>query len=70
MNIVVCVKRVPDTAAEKKLDPSDFTLDRENVEAIVNPVDEYGVNVHDPGPTFSESELVYACNTCGTPFTY
>lgn len=43
MNIVVCVKRVPDTAAEKKLDPGTFTLDRENVEAIVNPVDEYGI---------------------------
>ena len=43
MNIVVCVKRVPDTAADKKLDPDDFTLDRETVEAIMNPVDEYGV---------------------------
>jgi electron transfer flavoprotein beta subunit len=43
MNIVVCVKRVPDTAAEKKLDPNDFTLDRESVESIMNPVDEYGV---------------------------
>jgi electron transfer flavoprotein beta subunit len=43
LNIVVCVKRVPDTAAEKKLDPEDFTLDRETVESIMNPVDEYGV---------------------------
>ncbi|MDQ3991260.1 MAG: electron transfer flavoprotein subunit beta/FixA family protein [Actinomycetota bacterium] len=43
MNIVVCVKRVADTAAEKKLDPQDFTLDRESVESILNPVDEYGV---------------------------
>ncbi|HYH27487.1 MAG TPA: electron transfer flavoprotein subunit beta/FixA family protein [Actinomycetota bacterium] len=43
MNIVVCVKRVPDTAADKKLDPNDFTLDRESVEAVMNPVDEYGV---------------------------
>ncbi len=43
MNIVVCVKRVPDTAAEKKLDPSDFTLDRDSVESIMNPVDEYAV---------------------------
>ena len=43
MNIVVCVKRVPDTAAEKKLDENDFTLDRESVEAIMNPVDEYAV---------------------------
>jgi electron transfer flavoprotein beta subunit len=43
VNIVVCVKRVVDTAAEKKLDPNDFTLDRESVESIMNPVDEYGV---------------------------
>lgn len=43
MDIVVCAKRVPDTAAEKKLDPSDFTLDRDSVESIMNPVDEYGV---------------------------
>lgn len=43
MNIVVCVKRVPDTAAEKKLDPQDLTLDRESVETIMNPVDEYAV---------------------------
>ncbi len=43
MNIVVCVKRVPDTAADKVLDPVDHTLDRDSVESIVNPVDEYGV---------------------------
>lgn len=43
MNIVVCVKRVPDTAADKNLDPADFTLDRESVESLMNPVDEYGV---------------------------
>lgn len=43
MNIVVCVKRVPDTAADKKLDSNDFTLDRESVDALINPMDEYGV---------------------------
>ena len=43
MNVVVCVKRVPDTAAEKKLDPSDWTLDRESVETVMNPVDEYAI---------------------------
>jgi len=43
LNIAVCVKRVPDTAAEKKLDPGDFTLDRESVESILNPVDEMAV---------------------------
>src|SRR3569623_1383889 len=35
--------RVPDTAAEKRLDPADKTLDRESVETILNPVDEYAV---------------------------
>ncbi|MCA1840050.1 MAG: electron transfer flavoprotein subunit beta [Actinomycetota bacterium] len=43
MNIAVCVKRVPDTAAEKKLDSADNTLDRESVESILNPVDEMAV---------------------------
>ncbi len=43
LNIAVCVKRVPDTAAEKKLDESDKTLDRESVESILNPVDEMAV---------------------------
>jgi electron transfer flavoprotein beta subunit len=43
VNIVVCVKRVPDTAADKVLDPQDFTLDRESVDSIINPVDEYAV---------------------------
>jgi len=43
LKIAVCVKRVPDTAAEKKLDATDFTLDRESVESILNPVDEMAV---------------------------
>jgi electron transfer flavoprotein beta subunit len=43
MNIVVCVKQVPDTWAEKKLDPNDFTLDRASVDAVINELDEYAV---------------------------
>ncbi len=43
MKILVTVKRVPDTAADKRLDPGDKTLDRESVETIMNPVDEYAV---------------------------
>ena len=43
LNIAVCVKRVPDTAADKKLDEGDKTLDRESVESILNPVDEMAV---------------------------
>ena len=42
MNIVVCVKQVPDTAAEKKLD-ADLRLDRKSVENILNPQDEYAI---------------------------
>lgn len=43
LSIAVCVKRVPDTAADKVLDPVDFTLDRDGVESILNPVDEMAV---------------------------
>ncbi|HME66444.1 MAG TPA: electron transfer flavoprotein subunit beta, partial [Streptosporangiaceae bacterium] len=40
MNIVVCVKQVPDTAAERKLKPSDATLDRASVDGLINELDE------------------------------
>jgi electron transfer flavoprotein beta subunit len=43
MNIVVCVKQVPDTYAEKKLSDSDKTVDREGVEGVMNELDEYAV---------------------------
>ena len=42
MNIVVCLKQVPDTTAEKKLN-AEFRLDRASVENIVNPFDEYAI---------------------------
>jgi electron transfer flavoprotein beta subunit len=43
MNIVVCVKQVPDTWAEKKLSPQDKTLDRDSTDAVMNEMDEYAV---------------------------
>lgn len=43
MKIVVCVKQVPDSWAEKKLDPADNTLDRESVDAVMNELDEYAI---------------------------
>jgi electron transfer flavoprotein beta subunit len=43
MNIVVCVKQVPDTWAEKKLTDSDRTVDRQGVEGVMNELDEYAV---------------------------
>ncbi|ABW10530.1 Electron transfer flavoprotein alpha/beta-subunit [Parafrankia sp. EAN1pec] len=43
VNIVVTVKQVPDTWAEKKLDASDKTVDRKSVDNVMNEMDEYGV---------------------------
>jgi electron transfer flavoprotein beta subunit len=43
MNIVVCVKQVPDTWSEKKLDPADSTLDRGATDPVMNEMDEYAV---------------------------
>ena len=40
MNILVCVKQVPDTT-EIKIDPVKNTLIREGVPSIVNPFDGY-----------------------------
>jgi electron transfer flavoprotein beta subunit len=43
MNIVVCVKQVPDTGAERTLKSSDSTLDRVSVDALINELDEYAI---------------------------
>jgi len=43
VNIVVTVKQVPDTWAEKKLDPSTKVTDRKSVDNVMNEMDEYGV---------------------------
>ena len=43
MNIVVCVKQVPDTGSERMLRPSDSTLDRDAADALINELDEYAI---------------------------
>ncbi len=43
MNIVVLVKQVPDTWAERKLKDTDKTLDRASVDVVMNEIDEYAV---------------------------
>ena len=43
MKIVVCVKQVPDTWAERKLRPEDSTLDRASVDGLINELDEYAI---------------------------
>jgi electron transfer flavoprotein beta subunit len=43
MNIVVCVKQVPDTAVERTLTPGDGTLDRASLDGLINELDEYAI---------------------------
>ena len=43
MNIVVCVKYVPDAQAERTFNASDNTTDRENVDGLLSELDEYAV---------------------------
>lgn len=40
MNIVVLVKQVPDTAAERTLTEVDHTLDRENTDLVLDEINE------------------------------
>jgi electron transfer flavoprotein beta subunit len=43
MNIVVCVKHVPDAQAERTFNASDNTTDRANVDGLLSELDEYAV---------------------------
>jgi electron transfer flavoprotein beta subunit len=43
VKIVVTVKLVPDTTAEKRIDPATKRLVRTGVETIINPFDEYAI---------------------------
>ncbi|MDQ1736118.1 MAG: electron transfer flavoprotein beta subunit [Pseudonocardiales bacterium] len=43
MNIVVLMKQVPDTYAERKLQAGDNTLDRDASDAVINEIDEYAI---------------------------
>ena len=43
MNIVVCVKYVPDAQSERTFNESDNTTDREGVDGLLSELDEYAV---------------------------
>src|SRR5690242_12770809 len=43
MNIVVCVKQVPDTWAERTLREEDSRLDRAAADGVINELDEYAI---------------------------
>src|SRR5512136_2414345 len=42
MNIIVCIKQVPDTT-QVQIDPKTNTLIREGVKSIINPFDMYAI---------------------------
>ncbi|MDP8212525.1 MAG: electron transfer flavoprotein subunit beta/FixA family protein [Candidatus Zapsychrus exili] len=42
MNIIVCIKQVPDTT-QVKIDPETNTLIREGVDSVINPFDMYAI---------------------------
>ena len=42
MNIVVCMKQVPDTAVERTL-TGEGTLDRASLDGLINELDEYAI---------------------------
>src|SRR5206468_6126200 len=43
MNIVVLVKQVPDSGAERALRPDDRTVDRDSANNVINEMDEYAI---------------------------
>jgi electron transfer flavoprotein beta subunit len=43
MNIVVCMKQVPDTEVERSLKPGDGTVDRASVDGVINYIDEFAI---------------------------
>ncbi|HEY3504954.1 MAG TPA: electron transfer flavoprotein subunit beta/FixA family protein [Actinocatenispora sp.] len=43
MNIVVLVKQVPDSGAERTLKSADFTVDRGSASNVINEMDEYAI---------------------------
>jgi len=43
MNIIVCLKRVPDTTAKLKPDSLGTSIDPQGVEYIINPYDEFAI---------------------------
>jgi electron transfer flavoprotein beta subunit len=43
VNIVVCVKQVPDTEVERSLRPDESTVDRAAVDGVINYLDEFAI---------------------------
>jgi electron transfer flavoprotein alpha subunit len=72
VNIVVCVKQVPDTEVERKLTAGDGTLDRVSVDGVINYIDEFAevlvLAEHDGGTVKKVTlELLTAAARLGEP---
>ncbi len=61
MRIICPVKRVPDTAATKRVDPDDHTLDRDSGEAILNANDEWSIEEAMRIKERGEAEVIVLC---------
>lgn len=61
MRIICPVKRVPDTAAEKHIDPDDLTLDRDRGEAVLNANDEWSIEEAMRIKERGEAEVIALC---------
>jgi electron transfer flavoprotein beta subunit len=60
VRIICPIKRVPDTAAEKKVE-ADNTVDRENVEAVLNANDEYSIEEAMRLKEAGDAEVIALC---------
>jgi electron transfer flavoprotein beta subunit len=60
VRIICPVKRVPDTAADKKVE-DDLTVDRETVEAVLNANDEYSIEEAMRIKERAEADVVALC---------
>ncbi|WP_199433529.1 electron transfer flavoprotein subunit beta/FixA family protein [Qaidamihabitans albus] len=60
-NIVVLVKQAPDTYSERKLNESDYTLDRESADAVLDEINERAVEEALKIKEAGEGEVTVLC---------
>ena len=62
MKLIACVKEVPDTATQIKIDPGSTEIVKNGVEFVVNPYDEFGVEeCLRIKEKFGDGEVIVAC---------
>lgn len=61
MKVIVPIKRVPDTAGDKPIDPDTLTVDRDAVESILCPVNEFSIEEAVRLKEALEAEVIVLC---------